>query len=164
MPADTNQQTIRFNQIQQTLDLARGSKVVQSEDGSEFQATPYMVAGGNEVQTLALVAVGVKLLKTEKGQTILRDIAVKYLDNLGKIVSTLEHSSSSNWLTCAMNQRLCARVLKNLGMISADEASEYMSWLTWVVGAMITKGYITETVGALSHLGSAFGMGGSSEE
>lgn len=109
-----------------------------------------------ELEMIALVLFAAKLSKTDKGLEILRDLGVKYLDTVGKIIADLEKSSASNWLTAAINQMLCSRVMRRMGLISVAESASYQSTLNWIVGAMITKEAITDTLQGLT----SFALGG----
>lgn len=132
----------------------QGLQVDSQGDGSQFTSLPYIFGSDNTLMELLVAAIAIKLSKTPEGLRVVRDVAVHYIDNIGRIVSTLEASSAANWLTCAINQRLCARILKNMGMITTNECNEYMSWTSWVVGAMIAKGFVTDTLSSLSSMGN----------
>ena len=100
-----------------------------------------------EQMIMGLVAV--KLAKTPEGLKVLRDIAVQYLKTVSNIVSQLEESSSANWVTAMINQNLCLRICRRLGLISQTEAERLISKYTYMFNALMLKEGITETFTAL---------------
>lgn len=127
---------------------------VEDPASRHFIASPLFMEDQSPLETFLIFAAIVKLSKTPEGLRVLRDLGIHYLDNVGRIISTLEASSASNWLTAAINQRLCSHVMRRLGLIEHNAATEYTAWLSWVTGTMIAKGFITETIGALSSMGN----------
>lgn len=122
-----------------------------------FVFSPFISpVGDQELEMMILLLAVVKLAKTPEGLKVLRDLGVKYLDTLGKTLIALEHSSSSNWLTALINQKLSLRVMRRLGLISATEAAGLEASYNWIFNAMYTKGFIVDTVSALT----SFGLGG----
>lgn len=94
--------------------------------------SPYVSAEDPFLETMILALVGVKLMKTPEGLKVLRDLGVEYMKTVGKIVGELESSSSSNWMTALINQKLCLRVCRRLGLISTVEAATLDSSYNWI--------------------------------
>lgn len=106
----------------------------------------------SELETLGIVVALVKLLKEPDGRKIFRDIVIKYLDNMGKIIGAMQRASSQNWLTAMINQWSCTNIYARIGLITPSDQVQTKIWLDHVLGEMILKDYVTQTVGALTTL------------
>ena len=91
-------------------------------------------------------------MKEPDGRKIFRDIIVKYLDNTGKIISSMQAASAQNWLTAMINQWSCTNIYARLGLITPSDQVQTKLWLDHVLGEMIAHAYISETIGALTTL------------
>jgi hypothetical protein len=89
-----------------------------------------------------------KLSQTPEGIKVIQAIAVKYLDTVGKIVSSMQHASAQNWLTALVNQWSCSNIYARLGLISPRDQLTTRLFLNHVFGEMLKLTYVQETLGA----------------
>ena len=105
----------------------------------------------SELEAGLLVVAAAKLMKTKEGVETLRSIAVTYLNNMGRIISSMQAASASNWLTAAA----CSSIYRRLGLISPADHYRNLLWIDHIFGEMLLKDYVRETVGSLTTLVNA---------
>jgi hypothetical protein len=111
------------------------------------------VAGEHSgIEALMLVVLVDRFSKTKEGVLALQTIISKYLDNMGRIISSMQNASASNWLTAAINQCACSNIYVRMGLISPRDHYRTLLWTDHVFGEMLKKDYIRDTVSALTTL------------
>jgi hypothetical protein len=93
--------------------------------------------------------------KTPQGMRILRDWGTVYLNNIGKIITGLATSSSSNVYNCLINAYKEVRIYQRMGLMSAHDAVQTCAWVDHVMGEMLKAGYFKESLGGLTTLVNA---------
>jgi hypothetical protein len=149
-PTDTN-----WTGILQKADVERENKLVA------LGPAPPGAAG--KVEGYIFLALIVKLSKTDKGLTILREWGKAYLNNVGKIISGISTSSAANVYNCLINQRVAIPLYQRMGLISSHDAVQAAAWVDHVMGEMLLAGYFKESIGGLTTLVNATsetGLGG----
>jgi hypothetical protein len=106
----------------------------------------------SEIETLMLVVLIDRLSKTKDGVLALQTIFGKYLDNMGKIIASMQNASAQNWLTAAINQCACSNIFVRMGLISPRDHYRTLLWTDHVFGEMLKADYVRETVSALTTL------------
>ena len=88
-----------------------------------------------------LLLVGIKRLsETPDGRRIIKDIAIKYLDTIGRIIEEMSQSSSAHVISCAMNQYVACTIYQRLGLMSPHDATQTRAWLDHQTSeAMLTE-------------------------
>ncbi len=88
-----------------------------------------------------VLLLGLKALgSTPDGRRIIRDIAIKYLDTIGRIIEEMSQSSTAHPITCAMNQYVACGMYQRLGLMTAHDATQTRAWLDHQTGdAMETE-------------------------
>lgn len=88
-----------------------------------------------------VILIGIKRLsETPDGRKIIKDIAIKYLDTIGRIMEEMSQSSSAHVVTCAMNQYVACTIYQRLGLMSPHDATQTRAWLDHQTGeAMLTE-------------------------
>jgi hypothetical protein len=64
----------------------------------------------------------------------------------------MQRTSAQNWLTAMINQWSCTNIYAKIGLITPWDQTQTKLWLDHVLGEMILKDYVRETVGALTTL------------
>lgn len=90
-----------------------------------------------DLMTLLILKAAVNLSKTAHGQTILKDVAVKYLDTCSHLVTSLHASNASNPITAAMNNRFACSVYERIGLISPHNATTDRAWFDHLIGEQL---------------------------
>jgi hypothetical protein len=106
----------------------------------------------SEYESLMLIVLFDRLSKTKDGVLALQTIIGKYLDNMGKIIASMQNASAQNWLTAAINQCACSNIFVRMGLISPRDHFRTLLWTDHVFGEMLLKGYVADTVSALTTL------------
>ncbi|MCJ7424775.1 hypothetical protein MUP01_10985 [Candidatus Bathyarchaeota archaeon] len=106
----------------------------------------------SEMESLMLIVLLNRLSKTKDGVLALQTIIGKYLDNMGKIIASMQNASAQNWLTAAINQCACSNIFVRMGLISPRDHYRNLLWTDHVFGEMLLKGYVENTVSALTTL------------
>jgi len=106
----------------------------------------------SEIESLMIIVLIDRLSKTPQGIRGLVSLAKAYLDNTGKIISSMQSASAANWMTAMINQAACSNIYVRLGLVSPRDHYRQLLWMDHIFGEMILKGYVTETVGALTTL------------
>jgi hypothetical protein len=106
----------------------------------------------SEIESLMLIVLADRLSKTKDGVLALQTIIGKYLDNMGRIISSMQNASASNWLTAAINQCACSNIYVRMGLISPRDHYRNLLWIDHIFGEMLKKDYIRDTVSALTTL------------
>jgi hypothetical protein len=144
-----------YKQQKQSGEIPQGNNLDDMTNYMIFNPL-LLSAESQDLEMIALLLFGAKLSKTPEGLGIIKDLAIKYMDTVGKIISNLEKSSASNWLTACVNQMLCAKVMRRMGIITSSDLATYQSTLNWIIGGMIVKDAITDTLSGLT----SFALGG----
>ena len=85
-----------------------------------------------------ILLVGIKRLsETPDGRRIIKDIAIKYLDTIGRIIEEMSQSSSAHVISCAMNQYVACTIYQRLGLMSPHDATQTRAWLDHQIGEEI---------------------------
>lgn len=116
---------------------------------SLFIFSPFNISYDPTIEFLLMALVAVKLTKTDKGLSVLRDIGVQYLKTLGNVLTELESSSSSNWVTAWINQKLSMRVLRRLGLVTNEDFAHLDSSYNLMFTQLYAKEGIVDTFTAL---------------
>jgi len=106
----------------------------------------------SEMESLMLIVLFDRLSKTKDGVLALQTIIGKYLDNMGKIIASMQNASAQNWLTAAINQCACSNIFVRMGLISPRDHFRTLLWTDHVFGEMLKASYVKDTVGALTTL------------
>lgn len=106
----------------------------------------------SEIESMLFLVLINRLSKTHEGVLALQTIIGKYLDNMGRIISSMQNASASNWLTAAINQCACSNIYVRMGLISPRDHYRTLLWVDHVFGEMLKKDYIRDTVSALTTL------------
>jgi len=106
----------------------------------------------SEIESLMLIVLFDRLSKTKDGVLALQTIFSKYLDNMGRIISSMQNSSAQNWLTACINQCACSNILVRMGLISPRDHYRTLLWTDHVFGEMLRLDYVRDTVSALTTL------------
>lgn len=109
----------------------------------------------SEIESLMLIVLFDRLSKTKDGVLALQTIIGKYLDNMGKIIASMQNASAQNWLTAAINQCACSNIFVRMGLISPRDHFRTLLWTDHVFGEMLKSSYVKDTVGALTTLVSS---------
>jgi len=109
----------------------------------------------SEIDALLIGVLLFKLLKTPEGMRTLGILGKSYLDNMGKVIASMQHASASNWLTAMMNQVACSNIYVRMGLISPIDHYRNLLWIDHIFGEMLKYGYVTDTVGSLTSLVNA---------
>jgi hypothetical protein len=100
-----------------------------------------------------ILLVGIKRLsETPDGRKIIKDIAVKYLDTIGRILEESFQSSSAHVVSCAMNQYIACTIYQRLGLMSPHDASETRMWLDHQIGEHLLSTRLGDSMGMLTTL------------
>lgn len=138
----------------------------EQADMTQFMIfSPFVMPVDIGIEPLLLLLGIVKLAKTDEGLKVLKDLGIEYLKTVGRVVSEIAMSSTQNWLTALLNQKLVGRICKRLGLISAHEMATLESSYHWIFATVIVKEGITDTLSALGTFASGvaplLGAGGS---
>jgi len=117
-----------------------------------FLFSPLLIPSEGQLEQLVLLLGIVKLSKSPEGLKVLQAVAVQYLKTLGTTLEALETSSSSNWLTAIVNQKLSLRVMRRLGLITATEAANLEADYNYIFHITIAKEGIVEGLTAAGSL------------
>lgn len=120
-----------------------------------FLFSPFTIPDETQLQQLIILLGIAKLSKTSEGLKVLQAVGVQYLKTLGTTLQALESSSSSNWLTAIVNQKLSLRVMRTLGLLSATEAANLEADYNYIFHVTIAKEGIVEGLAAAGTLARA---------
>lgn len=123
-------------------DVARENKLVA------LGPAPPGMAG--QLEGLILLVALMKLGKTPDGRAIIKDLALRYLQEVGSILRSVHLSSSANPYNCLINDYVCCRVFQRLGIMSAHDAVQTAAWIDHVMGEMLKKEYFATSLTGLT--------------
>lgn len=89
------------------------------------------------IEAVVLLVALKRLSATPEGLRIIKDIAVKYLDTIGRIIEEMSQSSSAHVISCAMNQYVACTIYQRLGLMSPHDATQTRAWLDHQIGEEI---------------------------
>jgi hypothetical protein len=106
----------------------------------------------SELESVLVVLVAVKLLKTPEGQKQLAHLFETYLTQSAHVLSSLQKSSASNAFTAIFNQYVSCKIYARMGLMTSFDALQTEVWLDHCFGEMLKKDYVGELVGGLTTL------------
>jgi hypothetical protein len=106
----------------------------------------------SELETVLLVLVAVKSLKTPEGTKQLFHLLETYLTQSAHVLSSLQKSSASNAFTAIFNQYVSCKIYARMGLMTSFDALQTEVWLDHCFGEMLKKDYVGELVGGLTTL------------
>lgn len=98
-------------------------------------APPGLISG---LEGLMLIGLFRKLSETPHGQTVLRDVMVKYLSTIGSVIGNIYHAGSQNWLNGLVGNRVAVDIYARLGLMSPRDAMQERAWIDHQVGEMLS--------------------------
>ena len=100
-----------------------------------------------------ILATWAKLYKTDP--KLLAELAEKYMDTIGNVITSMERSSASNWLTAMLNQSVAVNMLSRLGILNEQARAYLLFWYNHVFGEMEKLNALASTIGPLTTLGGS---------
>jgi len=104
------------------------------------------------VDKLVMGLVLMKYLQTPQGREQLSKIAVKYLDVVGKTMSSLSIAGGSHPLASLIHGRITVSVYETLGLIQPQMARVLHSNMEDNINKIITKQYLSDIIGGIGQI------------
>lgn len=114
-----------------------------------FIFSPFMSMEDTTPEMLIAALVAIKIAKMPKGLEVLKALGIEYLKTIGKSIQALEEASTQGWLNCWINQKLSLRVMRRLGLITAQDAASLESSYNSMFTVVMAKEAVYDTITAL---------------
>lgn len=138
-------------------EIVEGYPKSKEEREQFFIFSPFTQVEDATPEMLIAALAAIKIAKMPKGLEILRDLGTEYLKTIGKIITALEVSSTTNWLNCWINQKLSLRVCRRMGLITGGDAASLESSYNMMFNVVMAKEAIVDTITALGSFTSVIG-------
>jgi len=106
----------------------------------------------SELESVLVVLVAVKLLKTPEGQKQLAHLFETYLTQSAHVISSLQKSSASNAYTALINQFVSCKIYARMGLMTSFDALQTEVWLDHVLGLFIAQEWLQQGMTGLTTL------------
>jgi hypothetical protein len=100
----------------------------------------------SDLETLLLVVYVAKSMKTDDGRKDVKDIVLKYLGSMEKVISSMQKAAAGNVLTALINQYACTNIYARMGLITSYDQIQTKTWLDHIYGEMLKKDYAMAAV------------------
>lgn len=104
------------------------------------------------IEAMALIGGLRTLSKTPQGIQVIKAIAIKYLDTVGKVLESLHHSSASNFYTAMVNEYVACTMYQRMGLMSPHDAVQSRAWIDHQIANILEKEYIFQGLGSITTL------------
>jgi hypothetical protein len=98
-----------------------------------------------------VLLLGLKALAaTPDGRHTIAQIAIKYLDTIGRILEEMSQSSSAHPITCCVNNHVATAIYRRLGLMSSHDVMVEQAWLDHQIGEAITTERLGQSLSAVT--------------
>lgn len=105
--------------------------------GNTLSLGPAPAGTFSQIEALLIVALARKLVETPHGQTMLRDIIVKYLESIAKVIGSIYHAGTQNWMNGLVGNRVAVDIYARMGLMSPRDAMLERAWIDHQIGEML---------------------------